>query len=119
MEMLTRGFSEQAADSQTSLVPAMAIPTVVALFTDGIFSQIFENVHPSSQKSNRKLITAASDKQSWHQTFGESGSLNTQRIQPGETQSQGINQFSFSECRNSSILELLTTIAPEHQVIRA
>lgn len=71
MEMLTRGFSEQAADSQTSLVPAMAIPTLVVLFTAGVFPQILGNAHPSSQESNRKLIIAVSDKQSWQQTFGE------------------------------------------------
>lgn len=71
MEMLARGLSEQAADSQTSLVPTMAIPTVVVLFTAGSFPQILENVHPSSQESNKKLITAVSGKQSWHQTFGE------------------------------------------------
>lgn len=122
MEMLTRGFSEQAADSQTSLVPAMAMPTVVELFTAGVFPQILEKVNPSSQESSRKLIIAASDKQSWQKTFqwgAGRASLNTKRIQPGETQSQGIKQCSFSECRNSSILELLTTIAPEHQEIRA
>lgn len=69
MEMLTRGFSEQAADSQTSLVPAMAMPTVVVLFTAGVFPQILEKVNPSSGESNRKLIIAVSDKQSRHQTF--------------------------------------------------
>lgn len=34
-------------------------------------SHILEKVNPSSQESNRKLIIAVSDRQSWQQTFGE------------------------------------------------
>lgn len=40
METPTHGFSERAADSQTSLVPAMAMPTVVLFFSSQLESSL-------------------------------------------------------------------------------
>jgi len=64
----------------------------------------------------QSLINKASSQLS----SGEQASLNTKRTHlKRESQSQFINQVSFSECKNSSIIESLKKIAPENHQIRA